>query len=64
MLANSSPKTEDCWSWESDSEANLLYATTAGMAAKRPSAVATRASDIPGATALIVACVASDSPWN
>ena len=29
---------------------NLLYATTAGMAAKRPKAVANKASAIPGAT--------------
>jgi len=29
---------------------NLLYATTAGIAANRPSAVANKASAIPGAT--------------
>ena len=29
---------------------NLLYATTAGIAAKSPNAVANRASAIPGAT--------------
>ena len=29
---------------------NLLYATTAGIAANKPSAVAKRASAIPGAT--------------
>ena len=46
----------------SSSEANLLYAKTAGIAANKPIAVATKASEIPGATALIVACVASDKP--
>ena len=62
MLANSSPNTDDCCNWVSESDANLLYATTAGIAAKRPNAVATRASEIPGATALMVAWVASERP--
>ena len=35
----------------SDSDIYLLYAISAGIAAKRPIAVAIRASDIPGATA-------------
>ena len=39
----------------SDSDANLLYATTAGIAANNPRAVATNASEIPGATAFMVA---------
>ena len=33
-----------------ESELNLLYAITAGMAANNPSAVANKASAIPGAT--------------
>ena len=39
----------------SDSAVNLLNATTAGIAANNPIPVAINASDIPGATALIVA---------
>jgi hypothetical protein len=35
----------------SDSDINLLYAIKAGIAANKPIAVATRASEIPGATA-------------
>ena len=46
----------------SDSEINLLYAIRAGMAAKRPIAVAIKASDIPGATADKVACEAPARP--
>ena len=49
---------------DSDSDTYLLKAITAGMAANKPIAVATKASDIPGATALMVACVASDNPWK
>jgi len=62
MLASSSEKIiVDC-EIVSESAVNLLKASTAGIAANRPIAVATKASDIPGATALIVACVASDKP--
>ena len=46
----------------SSSDANLLYASPAGIAANNPIAVATSSSDIQGSTALIVACVASERP--
>ena len=46
----------------SESVINLLYAIKAGIAAKRPIAVAIRASDIPGATADKVACDAHARP--
>ena len=64
MLASSSAKIRVFWLIDSDSDVNLLKATTAGIAANNPIPVATKASDMPGATALIVAWVASDNPWN
>ena len=62
MLASSSAKIVVVCKYESAFDVNLLKAITAGIAAKRPIAVAIKASDIPGATALIVACVASENP--
>src|SRR5450755_969522 len=43
---------------------NMLYAITAGMAAKSPAAVVMRASETPGATARKVAAPAVPSPWK
>ena len=37
---------------------------SAGIAANKPTAVATKASDIPGATELKVNCAVVDKPWN
>ena len=41
-----------------------MNAITAGIAANKPNAVAINASEIPGATAFMVAWDASDSPKN
>ncbi len=46
------------------SPAKRLYASTAGIAANRPIAVATSASAMPGATAASVACATFDNPRN
>ena len=62
MLTNSSPKTDKDLICASVETVNLLKARTAGIAANSPRAVAINASDMPGATALIVAWVASDKP--
>ena len=64
MLASSSAKIRVLWLIVSDSDVNLLNAITAGIAANKPIPVAINASDIPGATAFMVACVASERPWN
>jgi hypothetical protein len=46
------------------SRANRLYATTAGMAANRPMAVATSASAMPGATLARVTYCRAPRPVN
>ncbi len=46
------------------SSAKRLYATTAGIAAKRPIAVAISASAMPGATVPNVACATWARPRN
>src|ERR1019366_392705 len=51
------PNSRMCW-------VNMLYAMTAGMAAKSPAAVVMRASETPGATARKVAAPAVPSPWK
>ena len=61
ILTNSSPKTDRDLTAFAET-VNLLKARTAGMAANSPRAVAINASDIPGATALMVAWVAWISP--
>ena len=43
---------------------NLLYATTAGIAANKPSAVANRASAIPGATIAKLVFLEIAIDWN
>ena len=43
---------------------NLLYATTAGMAASRPRAVANNASAIPGATIAKLVFLEIAIDWN
>src|SRR5271166_2590211 len=51
------PNSRMCWM-------NMLYAMTAGIAAKSPAAVVMRASEMPGATARRVAAPAVPSPWK
>ena len=43
-------KLSNFWEYFLESLLNLLYATTAGIAASKPRAVANNASAIPGAT--------------
>ena len=50
IVKNLFEKFSNLWEYLIESLLNLLYATTAGIAAKRPRAVAKSASAIPGAT--------------
>ena len=50
IVKNLFEKFSNLWEYLIESLLNLLYATTAGIAAKRPRAVANSASAIPGAT--------------
>ena len=50
MVKNLLEKFSNFCKYFFESLLNLLYATTAGIAARRPSAVANNASAIPGAT--------------
>src|SRR5690606_12335627 len=64
MFRNSSMKLSKRMDSRSISFVYRLYATTAGMAANRPMAVAMSASAIPGATAASVACCMLDRPMK
>ena len=50
IVKNLFEKFSNVWEYLIESLLNLLYATTAGIAASRPNAVAKSASAIPGAT--------------
>ena len=55
LLISCSPKIESYLIKSFEKAVNLLNAITAGIAANKPNAVAINASEIPGATAFIVA---------
>ena len=50
IVKNLFEKFSSFWEYLIESLLNLLYATTAGIAASKPKAVANSASAIPGAT--------------
>ena len=57
-------KFSNLWEYFLESLLNLLYATTAGIAANSPRAVANNASAIPGATIAKLVFLETAIDWN
>ena len=57
-------KFSNLWEYFFESLLNLLYATTAGIAANNPKAVAKSASAIPGATIAKLVFLETAIDWN
>src|SRR5262249_9089762 len=64
MLRNSAPNVSISAASTRSCRAKRLYMTTAGSAAASPTAVATSASAMPGATAWMLDDVVAESPMN